>query len=288
MMEHLVLHERTRRDVAQFVTQPGHSLLLIGPRGSGKTTLALELVAAVLGTAPEKLATHPYFLHITPEKRSVPIEAIRGAQEFVRLRTTGNQPIRRAIMLDDAHCLTTEAQNAFLKLLEEPPADTLIVMTAAGQDSLLPTVLSRTQKITLKAPLQSDLLAHFTTYSSSDITRAYHLSKGRPGLMTHILSGEGDNPLLEYVDVAKRIFQMTTFERLVLADQWSKKKEDLPSLLWAMQRVSDVALYQAAQKDADKQVARWQNTLKQILHTQDSLRANPQPKLLLTNLMLQL
>ncbi len=286
----LVLHERTRQDVAGFARQPSHSLLLIGPAGSGKPTLARSLIAAILDLPAEKLSTHPYFLHISPEKNSISIDAIRQAQAFVRLRTTGTKPFRRAVLVEDAHLLTTEAQNAFLKLLEEPPEDTVIILTAEGHSSLLPTIVSRTPKITVKTPAQPAIAGHFEQagFANADITKSYHVSRGRPGLMHNLLQTEADNQRLEYIEDAKRLLQADSFNRLILIDQFTKQKKDLSQLLWALQRVSDAALRQAAQKAATAQVTRWQKDLKAILAAQDSLSANPQPKLLLTNLSLQL
>lgn len=55
----------------------------------------------------------------------------------------------KAVIIEDAHLLTTEAQNALLKVLEEPPAHTIIVLGAQSKESLLPTIISRCQVITL-------------------------------------------------------------------------------------------------------------------------------------------
>lgn len=286
----LVLHARTRDDLTRFVGRPSHSLLLIGMPGAGKATLARAVVAAVLNDAYDKLSGHGKVRYIAPTKGTIPIEAIRGAQDFVRLKTTGTAAFRRALLLEDAHGMTVEAQNAFLKLLEEPPADTLIVMTAVGRESLLPTILSRTQKVTVKPPLQADLTVHFAEQgtAAADIVRAYHLSKGQAGLMSDLVAGAADSDLLQSIDTAKRILQTTPFERLAMVDALAKKKDTLPQLLWAMQRVCDAAMYNAAQKHATKQVAHWRSVLAAVLDAQEGLRRNAQPKLLLTNLLLSL
>lgn len=289
MTSDLVLHQQTRQALGDFAQDPGHSLLLIGPAGSGKTTIARSLVATVLGIEQDKLTNHPYFLQVTSDKSSISIENIRELQDFVRLKTAGTSAIRRAIIVEDAHKLTTEAQNAFLKLLEEPPKDTIIVLTAQGNDSLLPTITSRAPKIVVKTPSQVETVAYFSDqgFNEAEVTKAYFISRGQVGLLYALLQKDSDNESLQYIDDAKQFLQSKPFERLVFVDQFTKKKKDLVQFLWALQRVSDAALHGAAQKNSEKQVLHWQKSLRTIIDAQDSLSANPQAKLLLTNLSLQ-
>lgn len=70
---------------------------------------------------------------------------IRSLIRFLRLRAFQG-PWKVAIVAD-AHRLNTSAANAFLKTLEEPPADTVIMLTSTGVEGMLPTILSRCQKV---------------------------------------------------------------------------------------------------------------------------------------------
>lgn len=289
MISDLVLHPRTKQDVAAFIEAPTHSLLLVGGSGAGKPTLAKQIIAQTLQTSAEKLEVNPYYLYISPEKSSISIELVRQLQDFVRLKTTGTNKLRRAILIEDAHTMTVEAQNAFLKLLEEPPSDTIIVMTVVGANSLLPTITSRAPKIVIKLPLQKDLSQYFEGQGKTavDIMRAFHLSRGQAGMMARLLNNQ-EGEALEYIDQAKQFLAMKPFERLVFVDKFTKQKQDLAQFLWALQRISGAALHQAANKDAQAQVVRWQKTLATAMQAQDNLYANPQAKLLLTDLSLQI
>jgi DNA polymerase III delta prime subunit len=290
MSSQLVLHARTKQNVDDFVQNPSHNLLLIGPEGSGKPTLAHNIIAQALELPVEKLNAYPYFMQVTPVKGTISIEAVRNLQDFVKLKTTGTQTLRRAIVVEDAHTMTTEARNAFLKLLEEPPTDTLIILTAQGNDSLLPTILSRAPKIMLKTPSQKELTAYFTQngYDETEITKSFFISRGQVGLIQTLLQKDSEDERLQYIDDAKQFLQAKTFERLVMADQFTKQKKDTKQLLWALQRVGDSALHQAAKKGSNKQVVYWKNVLDVVVKAQDSLNSNPQSKLLLTNLSLQI
>lgn len=282
MTNQLVLHGSTRQAVDQFLAAPSHNLLLIGPDGAGKPSLALYLLSQLLG---EKLADNPYFLHLKPVKQALTIDQVRTAQDFVKLRTTGRKILRRAILVEDAQTLSLEAQNAFLKLLEEPPADTIIVLTTSSLQSLLPTIRSRIQKIDVRAPLRSDLEAHFKA-PAAQIAAAYYMSNGQAGLMSRILQNSNDDDLLHYVNEAKQVIKMPSFERLTYVDQFIKSKQSLSKLFWALQAIGNAALHKAAERSDRKMILHWQKLLKSLNDSSRSLAANPNQKLLLTSLLL--
>lgn len=84
-----------------------------------------------------------------PYRRSIGIELINGKGDGAYFRNvssllkTSTPESWRVVILDDAHKMTTAAENAFLKTLEEPPANTLIILVTSEPLSLLPTTLSR-------------------------------------------------------------------------------------------------------------------------------------------------
>src|SRR6476661_301276 len=153
-MINLVMHPSTQTQLEHFIARPAHAVLLTGPAGIGKTALAEAMAAEILGRS---LESYPYYQMVRPDGLSISIEAVRQLQKFLMLKTTGQQPIRRIVVVEHAHTMTTEAQNAFLKLLEEPPADTLLILTANSARSLMPTILSRAQQISINAPAESQL-----------------------------------------------------------------------------------------------------------------------------------
>lgn len=95
-------------------------------------------------------------LTLTPSP-SHGIESIREIIHYLTLRTA-NAGENRGVLMEDAHQMTEPAQNAFLKTLEEPPEDTIIILTAPREDLLLPTILSRCILIsTASTPKKVDL-----------------------------------------------------------------------------------------------------------------------------------
>lgn len=283
--DQLVLHPRTRATIDRFVAEPSHGLIIVGPPGAGKQSVGQAVIAAIL---QQSLSNHPYFLHIAPDGKSISIDTVRQAQQFVQLKTKGDLSLRRAILVEDAHTMTIEAQNAFLKLLEEPPADTIIVLTATSLQSVLPTIGSRAQLVAMQPVGQKELTSHFAKdFSEADVTKAYHISNGQAGLMSRVLVADDDDPLLTYIDMAKKLLQLPLFERLVYADELLKQKQSVSNLLWALQTVGQSALRQAVERSQVTTIKKWQNILKVVLEAQDGLGSNPLPKLLMTNLCLQ-
>jgi replication-associated recombination protein RarA len=289
-MDNLILHDHTKEHVAQFIKNPSHAVLLVGSNGIGKTYLATAIAQQVLGLPDGSLADYPYFRLVSPEKDSISIDAIRELQKFLQLKTIGKQPLRRVVILEHAEGLTTEAQNAFLKLLEEPPADTIMLLTVDTVRALLPTIRSRVQTLPVSVPGEDALRRFFGPMAKDDtaLNQSYFLSGGLPGLMAALLSGETDHPLLAGVAEAKLILQKQTFERLAMVEGMSKQKEASKYTLQALQHIAQTGIDQAAKKGDSARLKQWHKILKGSTSALDALAGNANPKLVLSNLMLNI
>lgn len=289
-MDNMLLHPHTKKSVLQFTRQPSSVLLLIGSNGIGKTFLAKKLAENLLQLYTGGLDSYPYFLLIQAEKSSISIDKIRGLRHSLRLTTTGKLPIRRAVIVEHADLMTIEAQNALLKLLEEPPIDTVIIMTVVNQQSLLPTVVSRVQAIEVYPPNKEECKQFFakSNVSVQEVERSYFLSGGLPGLMSALLTSNSDHPLVLGVATAKDILAKQTFERLSLVDSMSKNKEESQYVLEALQSIAGVGIRQATEKQDVLKLKQWHHILKQVTRANYELVQSGNTKLVLSNLMLNL
>jgi DNA polymerase-3 subunit delta' len=96
---------------------------------------------------------HPDFLLISPEDRQIRIEEIRAVENALSFKPfEGN---KKTVIVDDAETMTISAANAFLKTLEEPPEDSVIVLVSSKPDFLPATIRSRCSRINF-VPLSTD------------------------------------------------------------------------------------------------------------------------------------
>lgn len=286
-----MLHATTKQQLQQFIVAPVHAVLLTGAHGIGKGTVATSLVATLLDIPSEKVGQHPYVhLLAADAKGTISIEAIRGLNKFLQLKTIGKRSLRRAVIVEHADGLTTEAQNAYLKLLEEPPADSVMILTASSVRALLPTIRSRLQVIPVHEPADTELQAFFTAQGKKTdaVTQAYFLSGGLPGLMHALLAGDEAHPLLQGVAQAKALLQQDTFERLCTVDALSKQREDAQYTLEALSRIAQTGLRQATTRQDTARIAQWHRVRKVTHEAADALGKSANAKLVLSNLLLRM
>ena len=155
--------------------QVHHAYLLAGPESIGKTTLALDfaqlLVCEARAASTEKPCgvcttclriAHGNYLDVAivePEegKRLLGVEAVRGT--VVRMANQApSAGAWRVFIVPRVERMTPSTVNALLKTLEEPPPGVVIVLTTSEPESLLPTVLSRCQLLTMQ-PLSTEQVA---------------------------------------------------------------------------------------------------------------------------------
>jgi DNA polymerase III delta prime subunit len=266
-----------------------HAVCLIGEPGAGKYTLARGLAAQLLDYSPDKLDNYPYFAHIKAAKDSIGIEDMRKLKQFLSLKTTGKGSIRRIILIEDAETMTNEAQNAFLKFLEEPPTDSIIILTTSDVNKLLPTIQSRLQFLQV-LPLEQVALEEIASqkgFTDQKFERAYLLSQGNIGLFTALTDSHQEHPLVEAIAQAKSLLGMQQFERLQLVDELSKSSR-IDLLLLALERIAAVSVRQAVQKADTTAISRWTAMRKVVLAKQEALKNNANNKLLLDDLLLSL
>lgn len=124
-----------------------HALLIAGPDGSGRAALAREAAAAFLAgvLGPDGLSACPDYRELSAPYG---VDDIRAMTEAMAAQSFSHG--RRAFVLLDAHLMNANCQNALLKSLEEPPADTLLLLEG-HEPGLLPTIRSRCAVVRLGA-----------------------------------------------------------------------------------------------------------------------------------------
>jgi DNA polymerase-3 subunit delta' len=205
-------HEPVERDLRRMIDggKLPHAIVLAGPQGIGKSTLAFRLARYMLNGAPdeesggglfgETLPAEPEGQNLylpadnsafrqvasgghpdlmTVERRmdekkgtlraGVDVEEVRRIPPFMRM-TAGRQGGWRIVIVDDADTMTRSAQNAILKILEEPPQRALLILVAHRPGNLIPTIRSRARFITMQPPPE-DVFAELLRRDNPHITQ---------------------------------------------------------------------------------------------------------------------
>lgn len=251
--------------------------------GVGKQTVAHEIAAQLVGRS---LESYPYLLVLESET-SIGIESIRQVQEHLKLQTPGSQAIRRVVIVNDAQRLTIEAQNAMLKILEEPPADTCIILSADRDRSLLTTIRSRCTLLRVTPPGIANAEQFFVEQYGNDpaFKRNIAISDGLPGLFVALMEGSGSHT--ETIDTAKAFLSANQYDRLCMVESLAKSDTSVDELLWAIDKIARAGHSAAIDKDT-RDSQKWRTRREQIAHLSQIAQAKPSKKLLLTDLALSL
>lgn len=226
-----------------------HAYLFRGPDGVGKQEAATAFAAQLNCDHPDNNApcrvcpscrkffsgNHPDLLHIEPDGAAIKISQIRELKK--NLAFPPFEARFRVALLVNIHTMRREAANSMLKTLEEPPPDTVIILTGNETGSILPTILSRCQVIPFFALPYGEVAA--TLHNEDGISQEEALalaaaaegSLGRAralqksGLLNH--RRQIVTTLLQYPANAPEAVEPI----LSLAEQAAALKENLPELL---------------------------------------------------------
>lgn len=169
-----------------------HAYLIVGPRHVGKGTLAFNLAQALNCDGPElpcgqcrscQRILEGKHADITPigldSKTEIGIDDIRALQRIANLPPYEGKC--KVFIIDDAEYLSTEAANSLLKILEEPPQSVVWLLLVAEEEHLLPTVISRCQRLELK-PVPSE-------HVREALVNSYNVEDNRAKLLAQLCRG---------------------------------------------------------------------------------------------------
>jgi DNA polymerase-3 subunit delta' len=133
-MTNILISKKNNSEINRFINRASHALVLVAPYGHGKKTMAKYIASELLKV--DSLDNYPYFFVVSPENNLINIDKIREIKKVFQLKTTGKENIRRVVILENADLMNEESQNAILKILEEPPKDSVIILTVSNETKL--------------------------------------------------------------------------------------------------------------------------------------------------------
>ncbi len=176
----LVANARLRAAVEQMLLTGRfpHAILIEGEPQTGRHTLARWLARAAVCEEGQKgpcetcpncrlsaAGNHPDITVVVPEdgKKSITVDQARGLREQAFIRA--HMASRRVFLIDRAETLNEQAQNALLKLLEEPPQGVTFILVVSGKTQLLETVVSRCVLLSVSVPSTEEALDYLKQHS---------------------------------------------------------------------------------------------------------------------------
>lgn len=231
------------------------SVLLSGDSGIGKRLAAINYAKAVNCLEPvdfdccdkcmacKKIDSemHPDISMIAPENGVITIETIRNAQEVISLKPYEGR--KKVLIVDDADAMNIYAANAFLKTLEEPPGDSLILLISSNPERLPDTIRSRCINVRFY-PLPVDECREIISKNidARSINFVLNLAMGRPGLAV------SRDFIKENEWFVKLLNNMIFGES---KDSWGDKGEIRAWLDMALILLRDMAVYKITERESD-------------------------------------
>ena len=213
-----------------------HALLFSGLEGIGKHLLALHTAKWLLCLRDDgepcnqchscqlwDAGSHPDFMLCQPEdgSRQIRIDAIRRVNDF--LAQTPQISHCQVVSLRPVEVMNTNAANALLKTLEEPAGESFLLLETERFGSVLPTIRSRCQRLTLNPPGQGEALAWLTGqgFAATEAEQALRLNHGAPLQARDWLSGDQGSQQQRWLELLQQWTQGTA-PLQVVADGWGK------------------------------------------------------------------
>lgn len=238
-----------------------HAIIIEGDEGMGKRTLAKEIALNLFCRGEEKPCRscpqckkvmaniHPdiYEYSATGGARSFHVDVVREVKDDVYMQP--NEAEYKVYILGNCQCMNESAQNALLKVLEEPPKYALFILTTTTKSAMLETVLSRSVVISLegvKEKVAADyIIEKYPDYDYEQVCQAVTIWGGNIG---KAISSLGDSKLSKIssiaCDICNALNQPHEYDLLKVCSVFDKDRETLVSTLALLKTIfRDALLY---------------------------------------------
>lgn len=208
-----------------------HAFILLGAEGTGKHTLARLIAAALNCEGKENGAAIPclecdrckkimkdsspdvIFVSREKDRATLGVEAIRFIKDDVVFYP--NDGCHKIYVIEDAHTMTPQAQNAFLLTLEEPPSYAIFILLCESTESILETIKSRSPILRMRTPSESEAIEYlsknhpsaraFIKNSPEEFKQIYLASNGSIGRISELISSGEKKQILQSRELTQKL-----------------------------------------------------------------------------------
>lgn len=213
-----IMNVASEKMLLAIIKNMPQSLLLTGPNGVGLGTIA-KYISQLLGVKPTIILPEKDE-KIDLQKGIISIDIMRRLYDEARTKTADE----RIIVIDYAERMTTQAQNAFLKLLEEPGQGINFILVSHSTTRLLPTILSRAVKFEVKpisTKQSTDLLDATGVIDDKKRSQILYIAEGLPAEIARLA---GDSDYLDQRSMiirdARDLLRANQYQKLIIAHRY--------------------------------------------------------------------
>lgn len=271
-----MIHPATRRGIEQMARQLPQAIILEGKAGSGLVSVAKELAeyagAELVWVSPERKE------QIDEEGGVIGVDVIRRLRDQTRVAL--DRP--RLVIVKKAHTMSHQAQNAFLKLLEEPAANVHFVLLVEGAEALLPTVTSRAQTLEVRPLSREQSEQLLREHGITDPVKISQLLFLAEGLSEKLLALASDEALFgrgsQVIVDGRELLKAKGYDALKILDAYKDDRARAIALLEASMRLIELSVA----KTADTRLLK---RLERFLEVHEALSRNGNVRLQLASLV---
>ena len=286
MFETIVGNEKNKKTLEEIINNElvSHSYLFVGPGGVGKKEFAKEFAKKLLcekdttGKEANQFDTlnHPDYKLIEPDGNYVKIEQIRELVQKIHEKPIVSN--KKVYIINDAEKMTTEASNALLKTLEEPPEYVTLILICTSESMLLNTIRSRCQKIVFQKLTKEEIERYFGQSFSDKRINIFDGSIKKAILTkdkTEIFEGleeifNGNTSLINFFEKSKSIYN---------------NKEEIYDIL---EYIEYIFLEKLKKNKEETKVEKILNCIEQIEKTKRYLKSNANFEMSIDNLLFEI
>ncbi|MCA9324123.1 hypothetical protein KC992_03425 [Candidatus Saccharibacteria bacterium] len=266
----MILNPITERMIQGYIDRPHSSLLLVGDEDDGASDILSHLSKMLLSNENKNNS-----IILEPQdNKGIRVEQIREFKKSLISTLGRGSGVARVAIIKNAESSSHEAQNALLKLIEEPVDRTALIIQVAERSKLLPTIQSRCQTISVLPITEvqaEEYAALHSVHNNKQIEQMLLLTKGKAKLFENMVTNEDAG---KSVGDAKQFLGLPVFERVAMQKQYDKK-DTLLELCDELEVIAEAAMHMGNPRSTK----RWHKVLKQIRVVRSQLKRNVTVKL---------
>jgi len=261
----MIFHPKTDKLLQAFIKNPS-SPVIFQTSSLIDATSFVEYLSSIFLTGSDK---QDIIITGMDEVEPYSIDRLREFKKSLKLLPVSSSKVARIAIIYNADRFSEESQNTLLKLLEEPPKKTLIVLHMSDKQKILDTIQSRCVYITLLPITLKQATSKASDLGITDITyikRIYALSAGQSQKYLLMLA---DNTNTEYIQSVKIFLSFTTFEKLNNYEQYDTK-DKLIELCQMLELISAASMHTSQIST----IERWKSIAVASRRTRSNINSN--------------